>query len=311
MGLDCSRPTQVGELYLPSDTLRVCNPRNCWCGGGHHRRARHVYIEHSSDGRETYRDPVYYMEKALQGGGLPMSWKDPQLWTNLDFDALEKVMNDFCDRRRARQMRFGAQMPWTGKGVMPEMGMPNIGPPYSSPGWNGRGRCHDIDHFRDQFNRFRERCQKQRLGDIEDTLFGTGRELKEQLFRQRWIDPRNGNGGLQSTMPGQQFGAYGGMNSAAAQQAMMQQQAAIQEQQEAAMRLRQQQQQQQRQQAIMQQRYEAAMNEQMQHGYGNMYEPGYYDANLVQMAHGHPQGPDPRMQQGNGNMYGRGHGYGE
>lgn len=183
MGLDCSRPSrEFTELYLPADTLRVCNPREtCWCDRGHHRDSRYYYVERGGDGRERFHDPFDYMDRFMTGGGWPMPWKDVQNWTTRDYDRLGEIMAEYHNRLRGRQMgTWGAMPPWMT--MMPAMMMAD----------DLRSPCHPRRHRRggpgrteyDGFVEWVEQLARDHK-KLREAVYGSDAELREEQYKRR------------------------------------------------------------------------------------------------------------------------------
>ena len=197
------------ELFLPSDTLRVCTPDRCWCRGSH-CSARYVYVEKNCiDGRERFHDPVDMMGEFLRGGLWPMPWKDAREWTVRDYERLGDILNEYYKRERGRR---------TGPGISPYLGlrgdeedggyaipmMMTPGGPYDDPrSRGGPGRWHYParsefqqmwDSIDEKFHRMAEDYQRH-VAEQEAFLFGSEMDHRKDQYRNNMLKT------LQELMP--------------------------------------------------------------------------------------------------------------
>jgi len=237
MGVDTSRPSSAyTELYLPSDTLRICNPDRCWCQGGHHRSSRYMYVERGGDGRAY--DPFQYMDQMLAGDGdsplFPAGWKDPREWTTRDYERLGDVLSEYYSRARGRQMMGGMAGPLS----------PFGGEEWMRPRSEGRRHhhshrrrwCNDYESVED-FMKDWQRSQEF-LRQMDSTMFGSEEERRKEAWSRALLrmmreaqvkemqqqqqngmagvgmaNPMMGMQGMQGLGPmGAGMGGFGGMN---------------------------------------------------------------------------------------------------
>lgn len=209
------------ELFLPSDTIRLCSPDRCWCNGRHNNRAsKYVYVERGGDGRERYQDPVDMMGDFLMGGGggAAMPWKSPGEWTVRDYERLGEVLNEWQMRERGRRRNpsFGSPMMGGGGNI--------YGPsPWEGGGGGGgrRRRTHPSwgefermqETVEDKFRRMAEEYQRH-LAERDSLLFGSSSDHRKEQYRNNMLKtlqeilPQ-----LSQMMAAQQFGGAGGMNA--------------------------------------------------------------------------------------------------
>lgn len=206
------------ELFLPSDTIRVCSPDRCWCNGRHHRSSKYVYVERGGDGGERYQDPVDMMGEFLMGGGTGagMPWKNPGEWTVRDYERLGEVLNEWQMRERGRRRNPSA-------GIPAMMGGGNV---YGSSPWDGGGgggrrrRTHPSwgefermqETVEDKFRRMAEEYQRH-ISERDSLLFGSASDHRREQYRNNMLKtlqeilPQ-----LSQMMAAQQMAAGNGMN---------------------------------------------------------------------------------------------------
>lgn len=190
MGVDCSKPSrEYTELYLPSDTFRVCTPDRCWCQGGH-RSSRYMYVERGGDGRERFHDPQDYMDRFMMGGGWPSSWKDPGEWTTRDYERLGEIMSEYQNRMRGRQMSPWGAMPFVGMAgaALPAM-MMGADSPFKMPREHHRtSRRSSWEHeIMQRIKRMEEIAKEyeERVTGMSNHLYGTDAERQEEMYKRR------------------------------------------------------------------------------------------------------------------------------
>lgn len=94
------------------------------------------------------------------GGGFGgLGWKDPKEWTTRDYEALNDVLEEYAGRQRGRRRRYD------GDGDDGEEG-------------GGGGRNQGVD-YRDVL------AVLARVRGVEDTLYGSEREMRDAAFRAR------------------------------------------------------------------------------------------------------------------------------
>lgn len=202
------------ELFLPSDTIRVCSPDRCWCNG-RHRSSKYVYVERGGDGRERYQDPVDMMGEFLMGngGGAGMPWKNPGEWTVRDYERLGEVLNEWQVRERGRRRQPSAAGMMGGGGGM-----------YGQSPWDGGGgggrrrRTHPSwgefermqESVEDKMRRMAEEYQRH-LSERDSLLFGSVDDHRREQYRNNMLKtlqeilPQ-----LSQMMAAQQMGGGGG-----------------------------------------------------------------------------------------------------
>ncbi|KXT14812.1 hypothetical protein AC579_9649 [Pseudocercospora musae] len=196
------------ELYLPTDSLRRCDPDRCWCDRPYHRKSRYVYVERGGDGSERYHDPMDMMSNMMMGGMSSMPWKDPSLWTVRDFDRLGEVMGELYNRERGRGMdRSGPYPTWSMPPEQPQPWDDGGGRRRRSnrPGWTEYNRLEEqFRHMYDEYMRHRN--------ENDSVLYGSDVDRRKDQYRYNMLKtlqemwPQMG----QMMMGGQQGQMYGG-----------------------------------------------------------------------------------------------------
>lgn len=221
------------DIYLPADCLRQCHPDRCFCRGTPHRSRKWLYVERGGDGRESYRDPMVYMDSLMMGGGvggmgggwaLPREWQGVENWRLKDFERLSQVVGEYLGRVGGVR-GLGAGPAWMGGfGGLVADGMGGGG---GGGGGGGvryasqrRGRFAGDGSWEDEMMQRMKRMEEiardydDRIRGISDHLYGSSAERQEEIYkkrqRQMWQDFMQ-SGQMQSPMGMGGMGGLGGM----------------------------------------------------------------------------------------------------
>ncbi|KAM0712852.1 hypothetical protein Q7P35_000301 [Cladosporium inversicolor] len=157
MGVSTSTPSYAyDQLYLPADHFRLCNPSSsCFCHTnhntpnghcGHHSRSKYVYVERNNpSGRESYRDPMEWIERGMVppgwlaglSGGMGGGMGGMSMWRAKDWEVMRGLVAQMmAEKRELGESPWGDMMGMGGMGGLQGYEMGSMGAYPAGPGYH-------------------------------------------------------------------------------------------------------------------------------------------------------------------------------